>query len=304
MPHVIAATTMEWGSKTHRVFDVSWDVVNADVYDTTVQMPMTKRNHPVPGALYTVISFKTLLAGSGAGAGAAKTPPMGALLKACGLKETISTTVSTTYAWTGDLTTDTTPVDIDLYLGAAVKLPIGSAVGNVSFDFTAAQPCVMTFDMVGTYTAPTEAAGSADDETHGNPFPCKNMTLTVGTKTLVTKNLTINLNNENNAVNYDAAAANGIDDPDLVNQNPTFSVLAEMPAFSTANYWTDLAAETNTVLAAVLGVGASNINTFAMSGYLRAHPVISDVNGIAAIGLDYQMGTLSGTDTTFTLICT
>jgi len=286
-PHITAMSEVEFDSVSHRVENLNIDPVKSDVHETTGQIPISKRDTPVTGAQWTEPSFDYWLAGSGT----AGTPPaFDAALLSCGLNYANDPGTSDTYLVTGDLVTDTTPVDITQSLGDAVSIACKGCVGNMSIALRPGEPAKASFTFAGKYTEPTEAALSASIATSAHPPACKGMVITVGTKTLKLKEVNINLNNENNSPNYSIYDTTGIEAPDLVNQMPEWDVLAVLPDFSTANYWADLTAETETAFSAVLGATAGNILTITGDGYLRAAPEITDVGGVVCVRLRYRMG--------------
>ena len=300
-PHILSMTEIEFNSKSHRVENLGFSPVVADVHETTATLPISKRDTPVAGAIWTGgWGFDYWVSGSGS---AGTAPPMDKLLLACGLNESVSAGVSVTYLSTGDLDTDLTRVNLDMFIGDGLKVPVPNAVGNMSMAFRPGEPVKMRFDFEGTYTAPTEAAGAASLVTAAHPPAAKGLTATVGGDTLVLKEVDTSLNNVNNSPNYDAVAANGVANPDLTDTAPDYSFLAVLPAFATANYWTDFLAETKTDLSVVLGGTAGNIMTLTASGYPLGPPDLTDVNGILQARMNYRVGWGSG-DTKWTAVFT
>jgi len=293
---------VEWGSAKHRVFDASVDLLEAEVFDTTNQVPISVRNHPVVGARWTKFSFKALLCGSGTPLGVA--PPLGPIFKMCGLKETVSASTSVTYAQTGDLATDTTPLDIDFAIGNGYKIPLANCVGDCSFEIAAGAPVVVSVNGVGIYTAPTEAALASSIEVAANPVAAVGLTVSMaGAAALVLKRVGIALNNETNSPNLSIVATDGCDDPDLVDQKPSFGFLCEVPALSVLNFPTRFTGGTSTALAIALGTVSGNICNMAATGYPMAAPAFSDVNGILAVTNSYRVGWEAG-DTKFQMVFT
>ena len=292
-PHVIMLAKVGFNSIVRTAKNVQLQVAQSAIYDDTAQYPLNERLSPQAGAKFSTLSFTTELNPSGSAAGA-KTPPDGVLFKACGLDEAVVGTTSTTYTVNGDLPTEETPLNIDTSVGNGYKQTCGSAVGNVVLNMIPGQPIMCNWLFNGTYTAPSETAIS-DTVTNGGLAPvCINGTITLNSDTLVMKSFSINLNNVSNAPNLDMAATNGTQAPHLVNQAPTFETVVELPALSTANYWTDLTNHTITPFSFAIGSGAGYVITITGKGYLMSAQQLQNLSGMLGARLVYRMDWASG----------
>lgn len=292
-PHVVALSAVGFNSKTRTVKNFNLQVANALVYDDTAQYPSNALQKPQSGPLFARMSFTTELNPSGSAAGA-KTPPDDMLFEACGIQGTVNGTTDTTYTVSG-ASADVTAVALSSRIGDATgyKQLCSNAVGNLSLSAGARAPimCNWTFD--GTYTAPTEAT-LADALSNGGLAPVCIGTITLNSDTLVMKSFNIDLGNITNAPNLDMAGTNGVASPGIVNQSPVFTTVVEVPAFATANYWTDLTSNTVTPFSIAIGTGAGFVITITGKGYLTAAQQLQNVNGRLGAQLSYRMGWSSG----------
>lgn len=294
-PHFIPMSEVGFNSKTRTVYGLSLPTPTINVFDDTAQAPLDALLQPLGGGQQQPIAFSTEFNPSGSAAGA-KTPPDALLFKACGLHETIATTVSWTASFTGDLVTDTTPVDISVAVGNALKFVADDAVGNLTMRAVAGQPLMLDWSFLGTYTAPSEAALS-DAIANGGVAPvCVNNTTALGGDTLVIRSWTLALNNVIES-RPDLSAATGYQDPKIVSQIPTLDVLIEVTDLATANYWTNLLTQGNvlTTWSTVVGTGAGFVITVTGKFYLATAPTLQTLGaGIAGMRLFFRMDTVSG----------
>lgn len=298
MAHILKQTEVEWGTKSHRCFNVDIKP-RGEGLSASEQTPIQNRNHPVDGLIYTGGSLSAYIVGSGA---AGTAPPIGDLLKAMGLSETIAAG-SVTYVADGLIKTNATALTIDTYYGDGLKVPCTSSFADGTLIFEAVKRPVLNANVAGLYTAPTEASGAAALETAAEPRPCKGLACTLGGKTLILKSVTIALNNELDSPNSDMNSATGVSAPSLTDQNVTIEIVAVYPAIATDNYFTGFAANTKYAFSMVVGASAGNILTITGDVYLGAWPEITSEGGKAGIRLHGEFGHLAA-ETKLTLAFT
>lgn len=285
----IEYTTMEWNSAKHEAFDYMERTPQVDVHNNTDITPVSGRDKPRAGSLYSKMGFSVEAAGSGA---AGTAPNVGPLLIACGMPETVSASVSVVYdvPLTKASTVGATAQDIDKFLGNELKHECNSAVGNVMFTARAGEKAFWTFDMSGIYAAPTEASSLASLGTTARPPVAKGLTVTVGGATLVLKEVTINHNNTIASPRKDIAGTNGVQAPKITASLPTMQIKFERTALATFNPWTVMTSETSTALALVLGGTAGNILTITGDWYPLDFPDDSEEDKILVETMNFQMG--------------
>ena len=286
-PHVIQLAEVGFNSKTRTVKGLSLQVADAITYDDTAQYPLNNRQSPQAGPKFARMSFVTELNPSGS-SGGAKTPPDALLLKACGIAETVSTTVSTTYTLDGLLTTTAVALISKEGVGTGYYQLCSNAVGNLTISGSPNTPLMCAWNFDGTYTAPTEA-DLTDAIENGGLAPMCIGTITVNSDALVMKSFTLNLNNANNSPNLNMAGTNGVSNPNIVNQAPTYEFVVETPAFSVANFWTDYTSHTLVPFSFAIGSGAGFVITITGKGYMMAPPQALGVNGNLGTRLAYRM---------------
>jgi hypothetical protein len=286
-PHVVALTKLGFNSISRTVSNFSLNDAVIDVYDNTASAPFNKLLNPVAGAAYCNMSFSTELNPSGSAAGA-KTPPDGYLLRGCWFKQTIATTVSTTYALTG-VVADYTAATISKSLGNLYLFVCTSALGSVTLKYTPNAPIMCDWNFGGTYTAPAETALS-DAAGDGGAAPVCIGTCTVNSDTVVLESMTINVANSIKHPRYDMAATNGVAVPLMGGQICTAQLTFELPAMSTENYITDLVAGTAIPVSVAIGSGAGYVITTTFTGYQTGVHTFTNSRGILAATLNLRMG--------------
>ncbi len=291
-PHVVQLSEVGFNSKTRTVKGLSLQLPDAIIYDDTAQYPLNSRQAPQAGPKFARCSFVTELNPSGS-SGGAKTPPDALLFKACGIKETVATTVSTTYDFDGLLTTTAVNLIVKQGVGTGYYQLCSNAVGNLTMSMSPNTPILCAWNFDGTYTAPTEADLTDSLDNGGYPPMCIG-TITLNSDALVMKSFSIALNNATNGPNLNMAATNGVSNPVLVNQAPTFETVVELPAMATANYWTDLTGHQLTPFSFAIGTGAGYVITITGKGYLVAAQQLQSLNGVLGARLSYRMDWASG----------
>jgi len=297
-PHVKAYSKVGFDSKTRTVFNLPDDISQILVFDDTGQFPITGMQPPVFGGIWSRLPFSTELNPSGSSAGA-KTPPDGILFKACGLDEAVSTTVSTTYTWTGD-PSDATAVDLSVLYGGGtgMLMTCSNAFGSVALKGVAGRPVICDWGFDGIMTAPAEGT-LTDTLTNGGLAPALiNTTSTINSDDLVLKEWNLVIPNATNSPNLDMSAAGGVADPSLVPGAVTFDALVETPAQATANFYTDLSSRTLVAISIAFGSGAGYVITIALKGYVNIGPANIFVGGVMCSRLSYRMDTASGSPLT------
>jgi len=256
-----ALDVLEFNSKKHRAFDVDVHPVSEHL-DPTNQVPLSARSISYIGMQAAIANFKMYWASEG-NAGVA--PPIGAMLQACGLKETIVAVTSVTYA--KDTALVAVPLDIDHYRANQMLHACNSAVGTMGFEMQPGKPMICDFQMVGTYEAPTDAVGAAALETQIAHPICKGLTVTVGAYAAVLKNLKLTLNGVNTHMDGDIAGTNGVQAPQISDMDITWEATIRLPLVATKDFQGLLDADTKVALSAVLGSGAGNVATLLCDGY-------------------------------------
>lgn len=131
--------------------DVTWKPMEGQDQERDLEQPGMSANGTIPTDLHATLSFTVDLSASGV---AGTAPAWGALLRACGVAETITAATSVAY----------TPISESLESGT-FHLVIGKtryvmtgARGKATFDLSAQATPKIKFEFTGLFTVPTEVA--------------------------------------------------------------------------------------------------------------------------------------------------
>ena len=174
--------------------DVEIKPIKAPI-ERPIQLATLMRKPSLAGEEYVEITFKAEITGSGS---AGTAPRVGALLKGCGMSETVITGGSPYVAYR-DASSSLDSVAFYIYKGGRLFKAFG-AVGNVKGVFEAGQIGMLEFTFMGKKGAapaitsiPTDAVY---DDASGSVLICKNGTFSYNSKTtLITPMLDFDLQN-------------------------------------------------------------------------------------------------------------
>ena len=297
---VVATDVCEWASNRHRVLNL--DVKpGVNFYNDLAIRPLANRDRPQAGAQFSTAAFDTKVAGSGT---AGTAPFDNALLEAVGMIGVNDPGTSETY--TVSPTLSFTAVDIDVYKGNSYLVSCNNACGNALWTFAPNMPVIASWDFGGSYVAPSDASGTAALGTTALAPVCKGLSANVtGTQsaTLHLTSMIVNLNNETTSPDEDIAGTLGIQNPQITDNNPTFTWTARLGSVATSDWFTDLTTGVKMSFSAVVGGTAGNIATFTMDGFFMEQLEFSENNGKHEFTGVCQMSRESG-DTTFNIAYT
>jgi hypothetical protein len=227
------------------------------------------------------VTFDVELAGSGA---AGTAPAFGPLLKSCGLSETTSSGVSVTYAPVSSSFSSATIYCF--YDGTRHK--ITGARGTVSFNLTAGQFAVASFQFIGIYNAPDDTAvsGSFTVANQAAAIEVNDTNVTTATFHGVTssriESFDMALNNE---LLYKETASNK--EVLITNRAPGGTAVIEAPAVGTTDFFAKAVAAATGSTSLVLGATAGNIVTVNAAQTDITGCSYADTNGVIALSMPY-----------------
>lgn len=227
------------------------------------------------------VTFDVELAGSGA---AGTAPAFGPLLKSCGLSETIVSSTSVTYAPVSSSFSSATIYCF--YDGTQHK--ITGARGTVSFNLTAGQFAVASFQFIGIYNAPdgTALSGSFTVANQAAAIEVNDTNVTTATFHGVTssriESFDMALNNE---LLYKETASNK--EVLITNRAPGGTAVIEAPAIGTTDYFAKAVAAATGSTSLVLGATAGNIVTLNAAQTDITGCSYADTNGVIALSMPY-----------------
>ena len=227
------------------------------------------------------VTFDVELAGSGT---AGTAPAFGPLLKACGLSETTVVSTSTTYA---PVSASFDSVTIYcFYDGTQHK--ITGARGSVSFNMTAGQFAVASFNFIGIYNAPdgTALSGSFTVANQAAAIEVNDTNGTTATFHGVTstrlESIDLALNNE---LLYKETASNK--EVLITNRAPGGTAVIEAPAIGTTDFFAKAVAVATGNTSIVLGATTGNIVTLNAAQTDITGCSYGDTNGVISLSMPY-----------------
>jgi hypothetical protein len=237
------------------------------------------------------VTFDVELAGSGT---AGTAPAFGPLLKSCGLSETTVADTSVTYA--GVSSSFDSATIYCFYDGTRHK--ITGARGSVSFNFTAGQFAVASFNFIGIYNAPDDTAlsGTFTVANQAAAIEVNDTNMTTATFHGVTsariESFDLALNNE---LIYKETASNK--EVLITNRAPGGTAVIEAPAVGTTDYFAKAVGVTTASTSLVLGATAGNIITLGAAQTDITGVTYGDTNGVVSLSMPYlALPTTAGND--------
>jgi len=227
------------------------------------------------------VTFDVELAGSGT---AGTAPAFGPLLKSCGLSQTIVSSVSVTYAPVSSSFDSATIYCF--YDGTQHK--ITGARGTVSFNMTAGQFAVASFNFIGIYNAPdsTALSGSFTVANQAAALEVNDTNVTTATFHGVTssriESFDLALNNE---LLYKETASNK--EVLITNRAPGGTAVLEAPAIGTTDFFAKAVAVATGSTSLVLGATGGNIVTVNAAQTDITGCSYADTNGVIALSMPY-----------------
>lgn len=230
------------------------------------------------------VSFQVELKGSGS---AGTAPPIGPLLRACGLDETIVASTSVTY-----LPISESMESVTIYAWAdSIRHKVLGCRGDVTIMGEAGKYVIATFTMRGIYAAPTDT--SLPTCTYSSVVPPRLLSagLSIGGYSPVATKFELGLNNEisrRDSMN----AATGVIGVDITARKPGGSIDPEVVTLATHDFWDDWHNQTAQAFSVTVGSSAGNICTITAPKMTIDDLAYGDRNGI----LTYELPVLCTMD--------
>jgi hypothetical protein len=236
------------------------------------------------------ISFKVHVYGSGS---IALAPRIGALLKACGLAETIQSGTSVTYT-----TTSSSISSVTIWLWKdGRKHVMNGARGTMKLIYDAGQFLTAEFTFQGTYVAPTVVANPTCtyESTAKTPPVCLSSNFTYNSKTtLITKSVELDLGNTL-AKKVSLSAATGITGFEITERKPMVTIDPECQVETSYTFRTEQLTSTK-ALSVVATRAAGNIITLNVPYYNITKIEYADREGILVEKITGECADSSGDD--------
>lgn len=235
------------------------------------------------------IKFEVELQGSGT---AGTAPKFGAVLKACGLSETIVATTSVTYAPVSASFSSATIY----YYADGVFHKLTGCRGTVDMTCKVGEIPVLSFDMIGIYNAPSDVA--LPSATYSQLAPLvfnKSNTPTFSVYSYVgaLESIDFKLTND---IQY-RELVGGTKEAMLVDRKPTGTFSIEAVNIGTKDFFSAAIGSATGALTFTHGTVAGSIFTFNSPQTDLQAPTYSDMNGVQMLTVPYQsIPTTAGND--------
>lgn len=236
------------------------------------------------------ITFQVELAGSGT---AGTAPRFGALLKACGMSETVVATTSVTYApVSSSFSSATVYFNNDGVLHKAT-----GCRGSFSLNLAVGEIPTIDFTMIGIYNAPTDTA--APTTTYANqaqPLVVKQGNtsgFSLFSYSGCLQSLSFDIANETIYRELVGCTKEVL----ITNRAPSGEVVIEAPALATKDFFQIATAEQTGNLTVLHGTTAGNRVTFTAGQVDITQPTYSDMDGVQMLNIPYvAVPTSAGND--------
>lgn len=236
-------------------------VMDADIkeirepYERDVQWKFLDRLPAIEKESYVEVTFKMDVIASGS---LALAPRTGALLKACGLAETIQSGVSVTYT-----VSSSSHGSVTLYLYKDGRLhTITGARGTFKLNFTAGQPLIAEFTFRGRYAAPTVASLPATvtyETTSTLPPVCKSSNFAYNSKTTLITN-TVDFDSGIELVKRPSLNdANAVKGFEIVGFKPTCTIDPEAQVETSYAFRTDMMSTQRALAVSAIRAAGNNV---------------------------------------------
>lgn len=249
------------------------DIQQGNRVNRDLDRPTLGNDAEIATSRYSMVSFDVELAGSGV---AGTAPAFGALLRACGLSETVVASTSVTYAPVSD---GFESVTIDFLIDGELHKLTG-ARGTVSFDMSRDNIPMMSFQFTGLFNDPTHpGTPTVDTSDFVAPLPVTDAntpTYTVDGHAVRAEGFTLDLANEvvyRNVVN----AENVI----VSDRAPAGTIAFEQELMATKDFHAITKDGTLIAVDIVHGTVAGNIVQVTGSQVQLSQPQLSDSDGIS-----------------------
>lgn len=239
--------------------------------------------------------FKTELKASGA---AGTAPPIGPLLQALGLTETIVPLTSATYA------PSSTPAanfygpgkscTIKAYEDGILHAPAG-CIGNLKLTLEPGKVGMCEWDFKGIYAAVTDAAFPANSPNAIDPPVIKSIAATIQGYTAIVHKIEIDFGNEI-AEKDDVNAANGIAGFQITARKPSGSIIVDAVLVASHDFYGKHIAGTIGALSFTIETVAGKIITFSLPKTQYGKVAKTDVNGVMGLTIPLEFSRNSGDD--------
>ncbi len=262
------------------VEELTWQNENLKMIERPAVRPSLGMLQQVYGGRLVTVNFSAEVKGSGA---AGTAPEIGALLRACGLGETIVASTSVTYA---PVSTALESATLYVYEDGK-RIVVTGCRGNVSFALEAGNRVMASFSMTGHVAAQTDVALPAPTFDTTAPVPFIGGGFTVDAFSAVISSLSFDLANTL-AMPESVNGVDGFDEITIVGRDVNGSINPLDELVATEDFIGNFTAGAAMAIATgAIGATAGNILNIDMPAVYYRDATPADRDGLAALDLPF-----------------
>ena len=280
-----------------QVIDLNIEPIVSDEVSRDLIRPYMGNYEVIPANTRVNVTFDVEMAGSGS---AGTAPKYGAILKACGLSETVVSSTSVTYAPV------TTPSDsVTLFVNYdGIRHKVTGARGTFSLNCEVNNIPRISFSLTGIFNAPTDTAlPTVTVSNQASPLIFKNgstSNFAIFGFAAALQSWNLDFNNE---VIY-RELVGGTKEVLITDRRPSGTAVIESPALSAHNFFTDYTGTSTGTNTWLHGTTAGNKVTVSCPQTDLGQPTYSESDGITMLNLPFMATPTASANNEFSLVYT
>ena len=280
-----------------QVIDLNIEPIVSDEVSRDLIRPYMGNYEVIPANTRVNVTFDVEMSGSGS---AGTAPKYGAILKACGLSETVVSSTSVTYAPV------TTPSDsVTLFVNYdGIRHKVTGARGTFSINCEVNNIPRISFSLTGIFNAPTDTAlPTVTVSNQASPLIFKNgstSNFAIFGFAAALQSWNLDFNNE---VIY-RELVGGTKEVLITDRRPSGTAVIENPALSAHNFFTDYTGTSTGTNTWLHGTTAGNKVTVSCPQTDLGQPTYEESDGITMLNLPFMATPTSSGNTEFSLVYT
>lgn len=280
-----------------QVIDLNIEPIVSDEVSRDLIRPYMGNYEVIPANTRVNVTFDVEMSGSGS---AGTAPKYGAILKACGLSETVVSSTSVTYAPV------TTPSDsVTLFVNYdGIRHKVTGARGTFSLNCEVNNIPRISFSLTGIFNAPTDTAlPTVTVSNQASPLIFKNgstSNFAIFGFAAALQSWNLDFNNE---VIY-RELVGGTKEVLITDRRPSGTAVIESPALSAHNFFTDYTGTSTGTNTWLHGTTAGNKVTVSCPQTDLGQPTYEESDGITMLSLPFMATPTASANNEFSLVYT
>ena len=280
-----------------QVIDLNIEPIVSDEVSRDLIRPYMGNYEVIPANTRVNVTFDVEMSGSGS---AGTAPKYGAILKACGLSETVVSSTSVTYAPV------TTPSDsVTLFVNYdGIRHKVTGARGTFSLNCEVNNIPRISFSLTGIFNAPTDTAlPTVTVSNQASPLIFKNgstSNFAIFGFAAALQSWNLDFNNE---VIY-RELVGGTKEVLITDRRPSGTAVIESPALSAHNFFTDYTGTSTGTNTWLHGTTAGNKITVSCPQTDLGQPTYEESDGITMLSLPFMATPTASANNEFSLVYT